>query len=514
MSGDLVRARWGAGRAGAMVSPMAMVLLLLPIGPSAAPPACDTWSARPCWAPPALDCAFRGLTKDLGARLLAHNFGHAAVAELEDAMQLARYCPALPLTQRPPMLPDSNAGHSSGAPACNYKGAGTGKVHAVAPEGGNDGGAGTLSAPFKTVARAVAASRQRKVAGDGATIVLLPGTHYLGNATVELDERDSGLVLTGCAPVTAGAVLPTILSAGRPLNASGVWEAVPGNPGVSMMRHAFGGQAIDGLFLSSASTNVRLVRARHPNSNPERVIWPSGAPAAGAQQYPATQYIGPEMLRYPESWLPPPAWQLEAPQLIEIRTPNWNGISGGLPASVNFTQAGGMSPYYQARTGGPMNRFVGGINPGPTRTNCLLTAIGRPYPAGCAVPGGVKFEAAAFEGAVSPRNWSDPSTGRIHAIHPLGCPVSPTMATPWFDWWWQLSHVQQAPPAPPPTPPVRLSLSRSLSLSLSLTLSRTLSLGACGKLWAAPIDQQQRLLWRREFWPGACSAKLQRHTLR
>eukprot|EP01051_Picozoa_sp_SAG22_P016948 SAG22_NODE_2506_length_2503_cov_1.272047_1_plen_406_part_10 len=86
----------------------------------------------------------------------------------------------------------------------------------------------------------------------------------------------------------------------------------------------------------------------------------------------------------------------------------------------------------------------------------LLTAIGRPYPAGCAVPGGVKYAVGAFAGAVPPRNWSDPSTGRVHAIHPLGCPVSAKMATPWFDWWWHLSHVQRAPalpPAPPPPPP-------------------------------------------------------------
>ena len=124
-----------------------------------------------------------------------------------------------------------------------------------------------------------------------------------------------------------------------------------------------------------------------------------------------------------------------------------------------------MSPFYQARLGGPMARFVGGINPGPTRTNCLLSAIGRPYPAGCAVPGGVKFKAAAFEGVVPPRNWSDPSTGLIHAIHPLGCPVGATMATPWFDWWWRLSHVQQAPPPPPlppPTPPHQCGLQQAV----------------------------------------------------
>ena len=92
---------------------------------------------------------------------------------------------------------------------------------------------------------------------------------------------------------------------------------------------------VDGLFLSSASANARLVRARHPNSNPERVIWPSSKPSASASQYPAEQYIGPEMLRYPESWLLPPAWQLVPPRLVEVSSPNWNGIAGGLRARLH-----------------------------------------------------------------------------------------------------------------------------------------------------------------------------------
>lgn len=94
-------------------------------------------------------------------------------------------------------------------------------------------------------------------------------------------------------------------------------------------------------------------------------------------------------------------------------------------------------------------------NAGPTRTNCLLTAVGRPYPAGCAVPGGVKYEPTAFAKlppARQPRAWRNASSGLIHAIHSLGCPVMPT-AIPWFDWWWRLSHVHAAPPPPPPPPP-------------------------------------------------------------
>jgi hypothetical protein len=144
-----------------------------------------------------------------------------------------------------------------------------------------------------------------------------------------------------------------------------------------MVKGAFAGHAIDGLFLSSATSNERLVRARHPNSNPERVIWPTGQQKANGQ-FPAEQYIGPEQIRYPQNWLDPPAWQLEAPRVIEVNYPNWNGASGGLPSGVNFTSSGGMSPYYQARVGGPMKRFVGGINPGACAKNrCCLPRICR-----------------------------------------------------------------------------------------------------------------------------------------
>jgi hypothetical protein len=438
-----------ASMASSMAVLLAVLLLApaLPLLPAQTPPACDIWSARPCFGSQALDCAFRNLTREFGASLLAPEFGAAATFELEQAMQLGRYCPALRRTAPPRRpAPAPAADGATAAAACRHSAAASGKVFGVAAAhgGGDDSGVGSIATPFATLERAVAASReQRAAAGEGATIVLLPGTHSLADSTVELDARDSGLHLTGC-----DGAMPT-LSAGAPLNPRGAWEAVPGQPGVSMMRSAFGGKAIDGLFLSSPAANDRLVRARHPNSNPERVIWPTGT--AGAQ-YGASQYVGPDMIRYPESWLPPPAWQLVPPKLVEISEPNWNGVSGGLPPNVSFTSAGGMSPFYQARIGGPMDRFVGGINPGPTRTNCLLTAIGRPYPAGCAVPGGVKYEPAAFEGVVPPRNWSKVSSGLIHAIHPLGCPVE-GQAVPWFDWWWRLSHVLQAPPPPPPVPP-------------------------------------------------------------
>lgn len=179
-------------------------------------------------------------------------------------------------------------------------------------------------------------------------------------------------------------------------------------------------------------------------------------------------YVGPDDLFYPSDWMAPPAWQLVPPTLHQVDTPNWN-TEGGLPPSVEFTSAGGMSPYYQARVGGPMDRFVGGVNPGPTRTNCLLTAVGKgAYPAGCAVPGGVYFTPHAFDGAAPPASWEHPETGVVHAVHPLGCPVMPT-AVPWFNWQWRLAGVQHRNATPSPTPP-----------HSACGLKQTLQGGCCG----------------------------------
>ena len=61
-------------------------------------------------------------------------------------------------------------------------------------EKGDDGAAGTLAAPFESVARGVAASRAVPAAAERG-VVLRAGIHYL-NAPVALDARDSGLTLT------------------------------------------------------------------------------------------------------------------------------------------------------------------------------------------------------------------------------------------------------------------------------------------------------------------------------
>ena len=59
---------------------------------------------------------------------------------------------------------------------------------------GDDTHAGTESAPFATVGRAVAATRSA-TAGPKA-VVLRKGTHFLGTESVKLTAADSGLLIT------------------------------------------------------------------------------------------------------------------------------------------------------------------------------------------------------------------------------------------------------------------------------------------------------------------------------
>ena len=62
-----------ASMASSMAVLLAVLLLApaLPLLPAQTPPACDIWSARPCFGSQALDCAFRNLTREFGARVLS-----------------------------------------------------------------------------------------------------------------------------------------------------------------------------------------------------------------------------------------------------------------------------------------------------------------------------------------------------------------------------------------------------------------------------------------------------------
>ena len=98
--------------------------------------------------------------------------------------------------------------------------------------GGADGNSGSQAAPFKTVARALAATRAGG-GGGGGTIVLRGGTHFVAS-TLTLTGADSGLTIQGFPGEEAW------LSRGTPL-AGVTWAQVPA-PGPSGWQGPFPNQ--------------------------------------------------------------------------------------------------------------------------------------------------------------------------------------------------------------------------------------------------------------------------------
>ena len=150
----------------------------------------------------------------------------------------------------------------------------------VSPSGSDAGGDGTEAKPFATVARGVAATRSARAPGSGpASVLLTSGVHVLG-ATVQLDLRDEGLVISAApgaaAWVSGGAALAGLPWA--PVNVSGatgsnVWAAKVSAPPEYMT----------GLLTvaQGGAPSKRLFRAQFPNFNPE---WhATGACGGGAR---------------------------------------------------------------------------------------------------------------------------------------------------------------------------------------------------------------------------------------
>jgi hypothetical protein len=155
-------------------------------------------------APTSPECAFRRLTYKYA---LQQTPTRAPLLAVFDGLELASLCgdarPAAP-TQKP----EGDWPSAFPAPAA----AAAARTFYVDPSSkGSDGNAGTLGAPFATVARALAATRKARglgVAADTAadtasaatgtslkpTILLRAGVHYL-TSTLALDARDAGLTV-------------------------------------------------------------------------------------------------------------------------------------------------------------------------------------------------------------------------------------------------------------------------------------------------------------------------------
>lgn len=122
--------------------------------------------------------------------------------------------------------------------------------------GGSDGGAGTLDAPFATIARALAAARALGPAAAPITLDLLAGTHFLNGSTLSLGVRDSGLTVSSSAGafVSGGTLLQGLSWQRAP---SGAWCAALTPPLAASLPRVLG--------LRDARSGRRLTRARFPN---------------------------------------------------------------------------------------------------------------------------------------------------------------------------------------------------------------------------------------------------------
>jgi len=390
------------------------------------------WSGRPDLIDPALDCAARRVAHDFTVAVLPR-----AAPGVYEALQMKRYCNITETTiPIPTRLDDPNidaAGCPTDSPTTWF----------VDGSLGSDDNDGSFASPFQSLHHAVATSRS--TTSSDKTIVLRDGTHFLlPLGTLILSVEDSHLTITSCdnerAHISGGVLISDDWASWAP------WST---NDNISIIRNATNGlYTIDQLFVN----NGRSIRARHPNSNPERDQWPSADipsnttfPHAECDftnapypnnifgtkdcQYNATMYIAPQHVDYPDTpWMLPPVWQQSNPTHVFVEDPNYNGTAFGLPEGVQFVSEGGMSPMYEAFYGGPMDRFADGWNVGPTRTS--LNNI--------TTPGGVFYDATTFaELETPPTKWANPSTGIVHVVHALGLPK----AVPWFNWMFELEEI-------------------------------------------------------------------------
>lgn len=220
----------------------------------------------------AQDCQAFALAYEYALRLQP---SRAPAQDVFDALRLGPDCGASP----PPTA--ASLGLAPAWPrAANATSIAAGPIFYVDYAHGDDAQAGTPAAPFKTIARGVAATRSARAPGAGPAAVLLRGgVHELG-ATVDLDSRDAGLTVAAApgegAWVSGGARVGPL--AWAPVNVSAdtranVWRATVVAPPTYMT----------GLLTVGAggAPTKRLFRAQFPNFNPE--MHATGACGGGAR---------------------------------------------------------------------------------------------------------------------------------------------------------------------------------------------------------------------------------------
>ena len=215
-----------------------------------------TKSSRPDTSPPDFDCSWRKLAYAYALHL--QDVSPAKAKELHDALELSVLC-GEPFHQPSPAAP---AGASPASDSTVF----------VSPNG-SDTAAGTLTAPFKTLAGALLHVRKASPAGH-ASIQLRGGTYHLdsGNLAqgIVLGPADSHLT------ISAYNNEPAVLSGGVELSGLEWAESEKEHIHVTTLTAA---QAK--LLPAKGATSLRVggqraTRARFPNANPERDLFPKG----------------------------------------------------------------------------------------------------------------------------------------------------------------------------------------------------------------------------------------------
>ena len=223
-----------------------------------------------------VDCAMRNLTWAYAQHLMP---SRAPLVDAFDALRLAEDCNMTrPESAAPPapFYAASPRRGGSGAPSVLRTLQPAAGAFYADPVGGSDSAAGTEAAPFRTIERALAATRAT-AGGGGGSIVLRAGT-FQQSAPVVLGAADAGLTISaypGEAPVLSGGAslpplkwtrvgpAPPLPNSSSPNNAT-VWSA------------SLAGAAVTLPFNSLFFDGRRATRARYPNGNPEHDIAPVG----------------------------------------------------------------------------------------------------------------------------------------------------------------------------------------------------------------------------------------------
>jgi len=458
-----------------------------PYVPSPAPPPPPPPpSPSTAWPPSGLDCAMRVLAYSTAAQLLpppANNSSSASSASsrqrafIADALRLERDCGGVPpldaaatATSRASAAPASApasapAGTTTTAAACTFF---------ASPSGDDASGTGSQSAPFKTVARALGATRAARAPPPAATarhagpcaVWLRAGTYYLGAP----EEAGGGPVLLGTADshlsLGAWAGEDVTLSGGRlllggggPGPGSGGWEpdtsagaapgtlrmAVPqgagerappvlpgnggggggGGGGGSAAAAAAAPAAITGPYRRLFVGGAAQTWARFPNAPPGlaesalripigRIATPD-PPRVG---YVGSDWTGEAGLVAPTTWMNPTvgAFAQGAGFAMwadrEVAAPNWID-SYDLPPGVR--NCSGCGKPGASTHGGMSLKYIDAVG-GPFARFSPPVAHGAPRTRTVpTAPVGLRFEPASFSPRVG--RWREVEHAVVHSMH-------------------------------------------------------------------------------------------------